>query len=112
MANMPAMKPVDMKISAAAMKKQYQPMPAADYGWGLSITLNSAQLKKLGVTELPDAGEKCILQCEGKITNVSSSASESNANRSVTIQITKLAMACEDTDDETWKKVKKDRKDD
>jgi hypothetical protein len=88
------------------------PMPAvydSEYPWGLTVTLDAAALKKLGVDELPDAGEECEIHAHGKVTCVSQSADNEN-NRSVEIQITHLMLVEKDTDDELWGKAKKDRK--
>lgn len=81
-----------------------------DYPWGLSITLDEAGLKKLGIVDLPDAGEECMIQAVGKVTSVSKTANDKGGERRVEIQITKLSLVCEDTDEEAWAKVKADRK--
>ena len=113
--DMTMMKPVDMKMSKSQKKRMFGVPTVAggsgpDYPWGLSITLDAAALAKLGVTELPDAGEECMIHATGKVTRVSESATDKKTDRSVEIQITKLALMCEDTDEEMWAKAKKDRK--
>jgi len=98
------MKPMtDMKLSRRDKKKMFGSLvgaPAAadtpDYPWGLTLNLEAAALKKLGVDELPDVGEECMLRATGKVTRVSESASEKKTDRSVDIQITKLVLVCEE----------------
>lgn len=112
---MAGMKMTDMKMSKSQKKRMFGPAvvgqsSAPDYPWGLSITLDSAALKKLGVDELPDAGEVCMIHAHGKVTSVSESASEKGGERRVEIQLTKLSLVCKDTDEEMWEKVKADRK--
>jgi len=109
------MKMTDMKMSKSQKKRMFgQPTvagsPGPDYPWGLSITLDSAALKKLGVEELPDAGEECMIHATGKVTTVSETANEKGGERRIEVQITKLALVCEDTDEEMWNRVKADRK--
>ena len=113
--DMMKMKMADMKMSKGQKKRMFGPPAvsggsAPDYPWGLTITLDSAALKKLGVDELPDAGEECMIHATGKVISVSESASEKGGERRVEVQITKLALVCEDTDEEMWNKVKADRK--
>ncbi len=88
----------DMKMSKRDKKRMFGSPVAGvqDYPWGLSITLNAAALKKLGIDELPEAGEECMLHATGKVTLVSSSATDKNTDRSIEIQIVKLALMCEE----------------
>ena len=110
------MKMTDMKMSKSQKKRMFGPPTVArsssgpDYPWGLSITLDSAALKKLGVEELPDAGEECMIHATGKVVTVSETANEKGGERRIEVQITKLALVCEDTDEAMWNKVKADRK--
>ena len=94
------MKMANMKMSASDKKKMFGPTPTSaagpDYPWGLSITLDAAALKKLGVADLPDAGDECMLHATGKVTRVSQSANGKTQERSVEIQITNLALMHED----------------
>lgn len=105
----------DMKMSKSDKKKEnYGAIglgsSGTDYPWGLSINLNTAALDKLGIKDLPDAGCECMITAIGRVTNVSSSANEKKGERSVSIQVVKLAVALEDADDKAWDKVKADRK--
>jgi len=112
---MPGMgKMSDMRMSKSQKKRMFTPSVVGDsgpdYPWGLSITLDAAALKKLDIDELPDVGEECMIHATGKVTRVSESATDKKTDRSVEVQITKLALMCEDTDEEMWAKAKKDRK--
>lgn len=93
--------------SPAVLGGSYQ---GPEYPWGLTINLDAAALKKLGIDELPDAGDECQIMARGKVTMVSQSAGEKYEDRRVEIQITHLDLVAKDTDDESWAKVKKDRK--
>lgn len=88
----------NMKLSKRGKKRMFsQPSVAElgsgpDYPWGISLTLEDASLKKLGIEELPEAGEKCMIHAVGKVTRVSKSANEKKTDRSIDVQITKLAL--------------------
>lgn len=108
-----AQKMTDMKFTKADKKERMAGMEVGgnDYPWGLTITLDAQALKKMGIEELPDAGDECQMQAIGKVTRVSQSANANDENdRSVEIQITNLALLSQDTDDELWKQVKTKRK--
>ena len=100
------MKLTNMKMSKRDKKRMFGVPTVAgssgpDYPWGLSISLDNAALKKLNVDELPEAGEECMIHAVGKVTRVSESANEKSTDRSIEIQITKLALV--DHDDEEKK---------
>lgn len=84
-------------------------MPA--YPWGLTITLDTAVLEKLGLTEgLPEVGGS--LKLEAKVDVVSCSENESmggGKSCSCTLQITDLALGKGkvDAEDELYSKGKK-----
>ena len=97
------MKMIDMKFTKADKKKLNSPMAVVDshqeYPWGLNLNLDNAALKKLGIDDLPDAGDLCSIQAIGKVVRVSQSASEkNNGERSVEIQITNLALVSQDVE--------------
>lgn len=92
------MKMVDMKMSKREKKRRFS-SPVAngpDYPWGLSLSLDSAALAKLGIEELPEAGEEWVIHATGKVTRVSESANEKKTERSVEVQITRLALISEE----------------
>lgn len=93
------MKMTDMKMTKREKKRMFgSPVETngSDYPWGLTLNLDAAALKKLGVEDLPEAGEECIIHATGKVTRVSESANEKESDHSVDIQITKLALVCEE----------------
>jgi len=99
MKKMPKMS--NMKLSKRDKKRMFGAPIAVgssgpDYPWGLSLTLDTAALKKLGVDELPAAGEECMIHATGKVTRVSESANEKKTDRGVEVQITKLALISEE----------------
>ena len=106
MQKMHMQKMTDMKFTKAEKKSRYDvPVMSGNgeqYPWGLSITLDAQALKKLGISELPDAGDECEIMATGKVTRVSQSASDDETTRSVEIQITHLSLVSQDTDDELW----------
>ena len=69
------------------------PCDAPEYPWGLSITLESESLDKLGMDDLPRVGSTVKIVAETRVESVSSrSTSEDDENRSVQLQIVKLAV--------------------
>lgn len=91
-----AAKLVSMKLDKAEQKKMMEPSLAEGdrplYPWGLSISLDSDALDKLGLAQLPDVGESYMLVAMVDVTNVSSNESEGGKSRSVGLQITDLCL--------------------
>lgn len=87
---------VSMKSSPAERKARSEPTSIASdapiYPWGLSINLDTESLEKLGVEELPEVGDERLVIAKVKVTSVSSSDSESGANRNVGLQITEMCL--------------------
>lgn len=76
-----------------AAEERMKPMEAGpDFPWGLSVNLGDAELKKVGIKELPEIGDQYTIVAIAKVTRVSANASEDSANRSVEFQITDLAL--------------------
>ena len=70
---------------------------APDYPWGLCLNLESDELDKLGLTNLPKVGTEMPITATVKVTRVSQSASENGGkeadeHRSVSLQITAIAI--------------------
>jgi len=67
------------------------PMDGPDYPYGLCLSLDDSELKKLGVDTLPEVGDELTINAVCKVTRVSASASEkSDKQRSVELQITHM----------------------
>lgn len=89
------MKLTDMKMSKkkkAETEAAPSPSSGPDYPYGLVLNLDKDSLKKLGMDEMPDVGEMCMIHARGEITRVSQSAGENGEDKSVEIQITKLSV--------------------
>ena len=62
------------------------------YPWGLSLTLEDEALKKLGVDfSVMRTGVKVGLVCEAEVTGRAENEYDGKINRSVNLQITKMA---------------------
>lgn len=91
------MKPVSMKREKDD-EDDYSTAPieamAPDYPYGLCIHLGPQELKKLGMKELPQVGTEFPLAGVVKVTRTEQSAAEGEReeSRSVTLQITDLAV--------------------
>lgn len=87
---------VDMKRTAADKKAEQdrwaEPYSGDDYGYGLSITLDDAAVKKLGVGDL-DAGQKVTLCAECEITADRVETLNGKKTRSITLQLHKMALS-------------------
>lgn len=87
---------VDMKRSKAEKKSTDTPMksPGDDYGYGLEVRLEHEHLKKLGITKLPQVGQKMNLAAHAHVTNVSEHHGEgdSTPRRHVTLQLRKMEL--------------------
>lgn len=98
-------KMTDMKMSKAEKKGMGYASPVEssgpDYPWGLTINLDTAALKKLGMKDLPEAGDECMIHAVGKVTRVSQIANDKKEDRSLEIQVTKMSvMHDEDEEDQ------------
>jgi hypothetical protein len=91
---------VSMKRSAAELKDQSveaASAPVADaYPYGLAIQLEDDQLEKLGLDTLPKVGATLMLRARVTVRSVSTNESaDQQSRRSVSLQITDLAVAGE-----------------
>lgn len=89
------MKLTSMKRTPEERKADAQPsaVDMPDYPWGLQITLSEEDLVQLGISDIPTAGAPVALEGIAKVTSTSSSEVDGKPNRSVTLQITDLAVA-------------------
>lgn len=92
---------VDMKYTKAEAKEEAAEYAvgsnAPEYPWGLQIRLEDEELKKLGVSSLPDVGEEMTLTVTVKVTSVSENQYASGkTDRCVSLQITEMGMQTEE----------------
>lgn len=88
---------VSMKLSKTEAKAMTEPsMSEKDrprYPWGLTLTLDTDSLDKLGIDDLPEVGESYMLVAKCDVTSCSSNMSEGGSSRSISLQLTDLALA-------------------
>lgn len=105
-----------MKFTKAEKKRGHGNMEVAmstpEYPWGLSLNLDDAALKKLGIDELPEAGDTCEIMAHAKVTRVSQSTEDgkNGGHRNVEIQITHLSLITPEDDKKLWDQAKKQRR--
>jgi hypothetical protein len=63
-----------------------------EYPWGLCLNLEEQQLVALGIKTLPKVGATITIQAKGNVTSVSENETQDGTRRSVSIQITDLAL--------------------
>lgn len=76
----------DMAISSPSREK---------YPYGLSISLDSEGLKKLGIKDLPEVGDEVNIMAVARVVSTSQNASESNDSTRVELQITQMCAEIE-----------------
>lgn len=80
----------DMKQSKKVSEGVLEP---SRYPYGLDLDLDSDNLKKLGIKELPDVGTEMIVVGVGVVTSTHTSERvEGKADRNITIQLQKLEI--------------------
>lgn len=97
------MKLASMKLDQKEQKKEaniaYEP-PL--YPWGLSVELNDDALAKLGIADLPDVDDEMMLTARVCVTNVSARANATGEAKSMSLQITAMALSdATDADDKS-----------
>ncbi len=99
------MKLINMKQSAE-MKSALASQPSDDtsYPYGLKIYLEEDQIKKLGINGLPPVDSDITLSAKGCICGVSENEAGNGTRRSITIQLTDMAVSkpTKDTADELY----------
>lgn len=92
----------NMKLSKKEAKQEFS--VGEDKGprfpHGLSISLDSESLKKLGFDSTPDVGEEFIVVGIGPVTHASEHKRQNGTDRDVTIQLQKIEVGPVDGDDE------------
>lgn len=96
----------DLKITKAEAKKESKayatlgPSEGERYSYGTRLTLDDAELKKMGITELPAVGTMLMFEAKAKVISSRQSASESSDSRSIELQITHMDMEADEGDEE------------
>lgn len=68
-----------------------------DYPYGTCLNLDTDELDKLGISKLPEVGDEYHIHAIGKVTRVSSSATEGqDESNGISVQITMMEMVHED----------------
>ena len=86
----------DLKITKAEAEKEKKnyaisgPGDGERYSYGTRLTLDDAELKKLGIKELPAVGTVLMFEAKAKVISSRQSASESSDSRSIELQITHM----------------------
>lgn len=86
---------ISMKRSAAERKAASKPSEAMSdaYPYGLGLTLYKDDLDKLGIKQLPSAGDTYMLHAMVKVRSVSQEAGENDYDsRTVCLQITDMCL--------------------
>jgi hypothetical protein len=71
------------------------------YPWGLCITLEKEQLDKLGLSENPKTDTVFTITAKAEVTSVSANQTQEGERRSITLQITDLALSPSSDSDES-----------
>jgi hypothetical protein len=87
----------DMKLEKSDADKMYgQPTLAADqpkYPYGLQLNLDDASLSKLGLSQLPNVGEKMIVLAVVEVSNASAYENKGEGvKQSLGLQITEMCL--------------------
>jgi hypothetical protein len=85
-------------------EKMYTTMASSDddspkYPWGLCITLDDQSLKQLGITKMPDVDDVLTITAKAEITSVSANQSQDGTHRSLSLQITDMAIGSTSSDE-------------
>lgn len=98
-----------MKMSKKETEKGMEPVSGStqgQYPYGLSIHMDDEVMKKLGMKCMPEAGEVMNLMAKVSVTEVSQRERKGGEPmQSMTLQITDMDLACEETEDDTAKKM-------
>lgn len=72
----------------------YAPKPM-EYPWGLELRLEEESIAKLGLATLPAAGGEMTLHAKVKVTSVGSYSNDKGEQRTITLQVTDMALGAE-----------------
>lgn len=96
----------DLKITKEEAKKESKkyaaigPSEGERYSYGTRVTLDDAELKKMGIKDLPAVGTVLMFEAKAKVISSRQSATESNNSRSIELQITHMDLEEGETDEE------------
>lgn len=84
----------NMVRSKREMSAEVQPceVDAAKYPYGLRISLENADLKKLDMASLPDVGEEMIVVGVGRVVSANEHKRQKGVDRNVQIQLEKIEV--------------------
>lgn len=89
----------NMKMSKEQMKECCEPTAMTDrpeYPYGLCIRLDEESIKKLGITDLPEAGQSVMIMARASVDSVSQRDTQNDGKyRDLSLQITDMSIAME-----------------
>jgi hypothetical protein len=93
-----------MKMSQDDQKDTMGAMPSPaksqkeQYPYGLRIRLSEAEMKKIGMNEMPKTGAVVMLTAKTKVVSTNESASENMNSKNCELQITHMDVGAEEPD--------------
>lgn len=90
---------IDMKKGSAPTDEDY-PAGAPEYSYGLKVTLDDEELKKLMMKQMPSVGDELNMHAMVKVVEVGEETEKgSQEKRRLVLQITKLGLFADKKDD-------------
>lgn len=90
------LKNMKMTSDERSEMKSSIPVDAPNYPYGLCLHLEDAAIEKLGLPALPAAEQTMMLHARVKVERVSSSETAEGKNRSLSLQITDMALVADE----------------
>ena len=90
---------IDLKMSKKDMAEEASPVSAENqnpYPYGACLHLDTDELEKLKIKELPTVGDEYHIRAVGRVTSVSSNESLGGERRVLDIQIEMMELTHED----------------
>jgi len=90
---------IDLKMSKKDMAEEASPVSAENqnpYPYGACLHLDTDELEKLKIKELPAVGDEYHIRAVGRVTSVSSNESVGGERRVLDIQIEMMELTHED----------------
>lgn len=63
-----------------------------DYPWGTSICLDDDALEKLGIDDMPAAGQKVLIQAEGYVCGTREHVRDGEMHKGLDVQLTDMSL--------------------